>query len=524
MISSAKRKADPASSPEGPTSKVPKTSSSITSFFKGPTTLSSSHTSAGCAASSSQSSSPSTSFDKQSWIDSLTPEKRSLLQLEIDTLDPSWLAVLHRDLEMPSFLQLKRFLQSQTASGATIYPKAQDIYAWSRHSPLSSVKVVILAQDPYHGPNQAHGLCFSVLAPAPAPPSLKNVYICLQKDIPAFVKPAKNGGDLTPWADRGVLLLNTCLTVRRGEANSHAGKGWERFTGRVIEEVKKRRTRGVVFMAWGSPAQKNCTGINKTTHLVLTSVHPSPLSASKGFFDCGHFKKANQWLRERYGLEGAIDWSLNYTSAASSKQAFSGGGGGNSSGAVPPPALTATESAEPRGWRKKKPEKTEAQEMQEMMDGMDDEEFEALTSSQPAAAAAAGVVVGEPAADAEKDEGEVEEMDAEKETEAMDQKANALLASVVGGDAGKTEEAAPTTSEVAGKGASDAEAAEGRKVEEAEHERAEEVVEAHGMAEGGEADVATEEEIKAAEDVDAEATTKAGEVSGGAAAEGEVEC
>ena len=152
----------------------------------------------------------------------------------------------------------------------------------SRHTPLSTVKVVILGQDPYHNFNQAHGLCFSVRAPTPAPPSLKNIYIALKKDYPDFKAPPKNGGLLTPWADRGVLLLNTCLTVRAHEANSHSGKGWERLTQRVIETVAKQRTQGVVFLAWGTPAAKRVVGI-PSKHLVLKSVHPSPLSASRGF-------------------------------------------------------------------------------------------------------------------------------------------------------------------------------------------------------------------------------------------------
>lgn len=142
---------------------------------------------------------------------------------------------------------------------------------------------MILGQDPYHNFNQAHGLCFSVRPPTPAPPSLKNIYTALKNDYPTFRPPPKNGGLLTPWADNGVLLLNTCLTVRAHQANSHANKGWEKFTQKVIDIVNERRTKGVVFLAWGSPAQKRTTKVNKKRHLVLTSVHPSPLSAYKGF-------------------------------------------------------------------------------------------------------------------------------------------------------------------------------------------------------------------------------------------------
>lgn len=137
------------------------------------------------------------------------------------------------------------------------------------------------------------------------------MYIALQRDYPSFKPPPKNGGLLTPWAEQGLLMLNTCLTVRAHEANSHSNKGWERFTQKVIDTVVKVRSRGVVFLAWGTPAQKRCAKITGTKHLVLKSVHPSPLSASRGFFDCGHFKKTNQWLKDRYGEEGIINWDLN---------------------------------------------------------------------------------------------------------------------------------------------------------------------------------------------------------------------
>lgn len=183
----------------------------------------------------------------------------------------------------------------------------------SRHTPLHTVRAVILGQDPYHNHNQAHGLCFSVRPPTSAPPSLKNIYTALKNDYPAFTPPPKNGGLLTPWADSGVLMLNTCLTVRAHEANSHAKKGWEEFTQKVIDVVAAKRSQGVVFLAWGSPAQKRLAKISGNKHLVLKSVHPSPLSAHKGegFFKTGQFKKANEWLRERYGAEGEIRWDLS---------------------------------------------------------------------------------------------------------------------------------------------------------------------------------------------------------------------
>jgi uracil-DNA glycosylase len=136
------------------------------------------------------------------------------------------------------------------------------------------------------------------------------MFICLKNDYPSFTAPAKNAGLLTSWAERGVLMLNTCLTVRAHEANSHANRGWERFTQKVIDLVAQKRNRGVVFMAWGTPAGKRVVKVDATKHLVLKSVHPSPLSAARGFFTCQHFKLANEWLEKRYGDSGVIDWAL----------------------------------------------------------------------------------------------------------------------------------------------------------------------------------------------------------------------
>ncbi|PUU77077.1 uracil-DNA glycosylase-like protein [Tuber borchii] len=220
----------------------------------------------------------------------------------------SWLSVLKDDLVTNEFLGLKRFLRAEKEAGKKVYPPEGDVYSWSRYTPVSAVKVVILGQDPYHGANQAHGLSFSVRPPTRAPPSLKNMYIALKKDYPDFTPPAENLGLLTPWAERGVLLLNACLTVRASEPNSHASKGWERLTQKVIDVIAARK--GVVFLAWGKPAEKRVAKIDRRKHAVLLSVHPSPLSASRGFFDCGHFRKANEWLVERYGEGAEIDWSL----------------------------------------------------------------------------------------------------------------------------------------------------------------------------------------------------------------------
>lgn len=298
--------------------KKPKANASITSFFSAPKsspTTPGAHANKTTAAGSQQSSplaAPTftpAAFNKEAWLAKLSDETKGLLKLEIATLHESWLAVLHSQITSPDFLKLKRFLASEALSGKTIFPPSEDVYSWSRHTPLNTVKAVILGQDPYHNVNQAHGLCFSVRPPTKAPPSLKNIYIALKRDYPDFTPPPNGGGLLTPWADNGVLLLNTCLTVRAHDANSHAKQGWEAFTQKVIETVAAKRTKGVVFLAWGAPAQKRCAGIDGKKHLVLKAVHPSPLSAHKGFLDCGHFKKANEWLTDRYGEDGVINWN-----------------------------------------------------------------------------------------------------------------------------------------------------------------------------------------------------------------------
>ena len=250
---------------------------------------------------------PLSKFDKGKWVEKLTAEQKDLLALEIASLDESWLSQLKDEIVSKDFLDLKRFLKKEHENGKKIFPPAADVYSWyvrepthetplginwrftdrrprSRHTPLNTVKCVILGQDPYHGLNQAHGLCFSVRPPTPAPPSLANIYKLLKIEYPdSFEPPPKKGGLLTPWADRGVLLLNTCLTVRAHEANSHANQGWEKFTQKVIDIVAKKRTNGVVFLAWGNPAAKRVAKLDKVRHCVLQSVHPSPLSAPRGF-------------------------------------------------------------------------------------------------------------------------------------------------------------------------------------------------------------------------------------------------
>ncbi|MCJ1296825.1 uracil DNA glycosylase [Xylographa carneopallida] len=302
MASVLKRKATDLAAADA---KKPKANGSITAFFGAPKASSTTSTTSSAAAP------PSAKFDKDAWVAKLTDEQKALLQLEIDTLHESWLAHLKDEVLTEKFLSLKRFLQKEKQDGKQIFPPLEDVYSWSRHTPLPTVKAVILGQDPYHNVHQAHGLCFSVRPPTPAPPSLKNIYTAIKKDYPAFTPPPRNGGLLTPWADRGVLMLNTCLTVRAHSANSHANRGWEEFTQKVIDTVARVRTKGVVFLAWGMPAKKRVKGVAKPKHCVLESVHPSPFSAANGFFDCGHFRKANVWLKERYGDDGEIDWNLD---------------------------------------------------------------------------------------------------------------------------------------------------------------------------------------------------------------------
>ncbi|KAK3335410.1 uracil-DNA glycosylase-like protein [Cercophora scortea] len=302
-MSALKRKA---AAQAGSDAKKTKQNGNIMSFFGAPKP-----TGPASAAAKSQAPEPAAlKFDKAKWVASLTPEQRDLLKLEIDTLHDSWLAHLKDEITTKEFLDLKKFLDRETAAGKKWFPPKEDVYSWSRHTPFSAVKIVIVGQDPYHNVNQAHGLAFSVRAPTPAPPSLRNMYIGLKNDYPSFTPPPNKAGLLTAWADRGVLMLNTCLTVRAHEANSHSNRGWERFTQKVIDLVAAKRTRGVVFMAWGTPAGKRVQKVDTKRHLVLKAVHPSPLSASRGFFTCGHFKLANEWLATRYGEDGMVDWAL----------------------------------------------------------------------------------------------------------------------------------------------------------------------------------------------------------------------
>jgi uracil-DNA glycosylase len=189
-------------------------------------------------------------------------------------------------------------------AGKTIYPAPKNIFAALDATPFEAVKVVILGQDPYHGPGQAHGLCFSVLPGVPVPPSLENIFREIERDLHI---PRPDHGCLLPWARQGVLLLNAVLTVERGLAGSHQGKGWEGFTDAIVDHLNRER-ENLVFLLWGSYAQAKGKLIDTRRHLVLKAPHPSPLSAHRGFIGCGHFSRTNVWLRE-HGL-AEIDWRL----------------------------------------------------------------------------------------------------------------------------------------------------------------------------------------------------------------------
>ncbi|MDD2576496.1 MAG: uracil-DNA glycosylase [Bacteroidales bacterium] len=216
-------------------------------------------------------------------------------------IEETWKEVLKEEFEKDYFDKLTSFVR-QEYKDKTIYPKASNIFNAFNLCPFDKVKVVILGQDPYHEPNQAHGLCFSVLDPTPAPPSLKNIFKEINLDL--GITPLESG-DLTRWASQGVLLLNATLTVEAHKAGSHQGKGWEEFTDRVIFNLANRKS-GLVFLLWGSYAQKKGEFIDQTKHLVLKSVHPSPLSAHRGFFGNHHFSQANNYLIAQGKLP--IDW------------------------------------------------------------------------------------------------------------------------------------------------------------------------------------------------------------------------
>jgi uracil-DNA glycosylase len=219
-------------------------------------------------------------------------------------IEASWKAALAEEFQKPYFQTLKAFLKQELQAGKTIFPPGKFIFNAFNSTPFEQVKVVILGQDPYHGPGQAHGLCFSVQHGVPAPPSLVNMYKELQTDLGI---PIPSHGNLQHWADQGVLLLNAMLTVEAHKAGSHKGKGWETFTDAVIKKLNEERV-GLVFLLWGSYAQAKGAHIDTRRHHVLKTVHPSPLSAYNGFFGCKHFSQTNALL-EKMG-KSPIDWKV----------------------------------------------------------------------------------------------------------------------------------------------------------------------------------------------------------------------
>jgi uracil-DNA glycosylase len=220
-------------------------------------------------------------------------------------IEPSWKEVLKEEFNKPYFQQIPLHLKTERSQGKTIFPPGSLIFNAFNTTPFDKIKVVILGQDPYHGPGQAHGLCFSVQYGVPPPPSLVNIFKELHSDLGL---PVPNHGNLTKWAEQGVFLLNASLTVRAGEPMSHAKIGWAEFTNTVIKKISEGRSN-IVFLLWGKFAQEKRSLIDETKHLILRSVHPSPLSAFAGFFGCKHFSKTNDYLVSK-GID-PIDWSVD---------------------------------------------------------------------------------------------------------------------------------------------------------------------------------------------------------------------
>lgn len=218
-------------------------------------------------------------------------------------VDDSWRPMLEEEFQQPYFRELESFVDEARKQGP-VFPAEAEVFQAFHLTPFENVKVVILGQDPYHGPGQAHGLSFSVREQVKIPPSLRNIFRELESDLQLKVP---DGGDLTPWAKQGVLLLNTVLTVDAHQANSHQKKGWEKFTDRVIQKIGSR-DQHTVFLLWGKPAQAKQSGIDPTNHTLLVSTHPSPLSAHRGFFGSRPFSKTNQALLRNGQTE--IDWQL----------------------------------------------------------------------------------------------------------------------------------------------------------------------------------------------------------------------
>ncbi|GAA4913199.1 uracil-DNA glycosylase [Mucilaginibacter defluvii] len=221
-------------------------------------------------------------------------------------LEPSWLNVLGGEFQKDYMVKLREFLKSEKESGQTVYPKNSDIFNAFNKTPFDKLKVVILGQDPYHGAHQAHGLSFSVQKGINPPPSLKNIYKELVTDIPGFAIPTH--GELTEWAEQGVMMLNATLTVRAGSPGSHQKKGWEIFTDTVIKTISEQK-EGIVFLLWGKFAQAKAELIDAGKHHILKAAHPSPYSADSGFFGCRHFSKTNEILVKKG--KNTIDWQIH---------------------------------------------------------------------------------------------------------------------------------------------------------------------------------------------------------------------
>jgi len=220
-------------------------------------------------------------------------------------IEDTWKEALKQEFTKPYFLQIATHLKTEKISGKTIYPPGSLIFNAFNTTHFDNVKVVVIGQDPYHGPGQAHGLSFSVPKGIAPPPSLINIFKELQNDVGVSIP---NHGNLTHWAEQGVMLLNASLTVRANEPMSHAGIGWAEFTNAVIEKISALKEH-VVFLLWGKFAQEKISLVDETKHLVLKAAHPSPFSADKGFFGCKHFSKTNAWLMSK-GID-PIDWKLN---------------------------------------------------------------------------------------------------------------------------------------------------------------------------------------------------------------------
>lgn len=219
-------------------------------------------------------------------------------------LTGEWFDAMQEEFHKPYYKELYQFVKEEY-SNVVVYPPADDIFNAMHFTPLDKVKVLLLGQDPYHNVNQAHGLSFSVLPDqTKLPPSLQNIYKELRDDLGCYIP---NNGYLKKWADQGVLLLNTVLTVRAHQANSHQGKGWEKFTDAIIQAVNAQ-DRPIVYMLWGKPAQRKIPMLTNPKHLILKAAHPSPLSANNGFFGCRHFSQANEFLKAN-GVE-PIDWQI----------------------------------------------------------------------------------------------------------------------------------------------------------------------------------------------------------------------